>query len=208
MKVLIFGATGGTGVHLVNQGLKMGYGITAFVRNPANLKIENKKLLVVKGDILNPKDVENAVKGQDVVISVLGNKTSQAFSKPITTVSDGLKNIISAMKKHKVERLLFVASFGVNENIFLPEKLILRTVLKNLFIDIPKQENLIKGSSLKWTIVHPARLVNTSKTERYNMGENLPIGLFSKISRADVADFLLKNIDNKNLINKIVTISY
>lgn len=96
------------------------------------------------------------MKGQDVVISVLGNKIVSALWKPNTIISDGVRNIISGMKKHKVKRLLFVASFGVNEKIFLPEKLFIRIILKNIFTDIPKQEQLIKESALDWSIVHPA----------------------------------------------------
>ena len=208
MKVLIFGASGGTGRFLVQEGLASGYLVTAFVRNPLSITIENKSLVVLKGDVLNPKDVENAMDGVDVVISALGNKTSNALWKSNTIISDGVKNIVSAMRKKEVKRLLFIASFGVNENIFLPEKFFIRTVLKNLFADIPLQEKQIKESGLDWTIVHPARLVNTTKTGIYKMAEDLPIGLFSKIARADVADFLIKNIKTDSLIGKTVTVSY
>jgi putative NADH-flavin reductase len=208
MNILIFGATGGTGRYLVTQGLKKGHHITAFVRNPKKLIIKNKNLSFVQGDVLNIKDVQEAVRGQDVVISVLGNKTSDALWKSNTIISDGVRNIISAMKKYKVKHLLFVASFGVNEKIFLPEKLFIRIILKNIFADIPKQEELIKKSSLDYILVHPSRLINGSRTGKYKAGENLPIGLFSKISRADVADFLLKNINVSPYIRKTVTISY
>lgn len=208
MRILIFGATGGTGRFLVKQGLEKGYTITAFVRDLNGLKIKHKNLSIIQGNVLNAEDVENAVKGQNVVISVLGNKASSALWKPNTIISDGVRNIISGMKKYKVKRLLFVASFGVNEEIFLPEKIVIKTVLKSIFADIPKQEQLIKKSGLDWTLVHPARLVDTPGTGEYNMGEHLPLGLFSKISRADVADFLLKNVDSTNFICKTVTISY
>jgi putative NADH-flavin reductase len=208
MKILIFGATGGTGRLLVEQALSLGHLVTAFVRNPAALTSRNKNLNVLVGDVLNQKDVEKAVKNQDVVISALGNKTSNAIWKSNTIISDGVRNIISAMQKEKVKRFLFIASFGVNKNIFFPEKLFIRIILRNIFADIPKQEKLIKESGLDWTIVHPARLVNTPWTGKYKMGEDLSIGLSSKIARADVADFLLKTINSKTSINKTVTISY
>lgn len=140
MNILIFGATGGTGRHVVMQGLAKGYQITAFVRNPAALAIKHKNLSLIQGDVLNPKDVQKAVKQQDVVISVLGNKTKNAFWKPNTIISEGVRNIITGMKKQGVKRFLFVASFGVNEKIFLPEKLFIRIILKNVFADISKQE--------------------------------------------------------------------
>jgi putative NADH-flavin reductase len=208
MKILIFGATGGTGRQLLQQGLDQGHHITAFVRNPTKLTIKNKNLVLVKGNILNEKDVSSAMKGQEVIISVLGNKTSSALRESNTIISESIGIIISQIKANNVMRLLFVASFGVNEKIFLPEKLFIRLVLKNIFADIPKQEELIKKSGLDWTIVHPARLVNAPKTEKYEADEQLPIGLFSKIARSDVADFLLKNVDSKKYYRKIITISY
>lgn len=208
MRLLIFGATGGTGRQLLTQGLAKGYKITAFVRNPTVLAIQHKNLSLIQGNILEENDVTNAIKGQDVVISVLGNKTSNALWKANTIISDGVKHIIAGMKKEKVERLVFVASFGVNEKIFFPEKLFIRIILKNIFTDIPRQEKAIKQSGLDWTIVHPARLINALRTGKYNVGEHLPIGLFSKIARSDVADFLLKCINNKNVIRKTMTLSY
>ncbi len=207
MKILIFGATGGTGRELVKQGLALGHHITAFVRDPKSLTT-NKNLTVLVGDVLKQDDVEKAIEGQDAVISALGNKTSNAIWKSNTIISTGVNNIVRAMEKKKVKRFLFIASFGVNDNIFWPEKIFIKTVLRNIFADIPKQEKLIRQSNLDWTIVHPARLVNTPKTGVYNEGENLGIGLFSKVARSDVADFLLKNTQNKLLIGKTVTISY
>ena len=208
MNILLFGATGGTGRQVISQGIEAGHLITAFVRNPKSLQIKSKRLTVVTGNILSAKDVEEAAKGQDVVISTLGNKTSHALWETNHTISDGVKNIISAMKKEKVKRLLFVASFGVNEKIFLPEKLFIRVILKNIFADIPLQEQRIRGSGLEWTLVHPARLTNISRIGRYYAQEDLPIGIFSQISRAGVADFLLNNISNRSVIGKTITLSY
>lgn len=208
MHILLFGATGGTGRHVIAQSLEAGHQITAFVRNPAGITIKHKNLTLVKGNILSPEDVQNAVKRHDVVISTLGNKTSQAFTKPNDIISSGVKNIIAAMKKEGVDRLLFVASFGVNKNIFLPEKIFIRTVFKNIFADIPLQEKYIKESGLNWTLVHPARLTDTPKTGKYYVAEDLPIGIFSRISRADVADFLVVAIQNPKFVHKTMTLSY
>src|SRR5258708_39610995 len=138
MNILIFGASGGTGQQLVEQGLSQGFKVTAFVRNPASLNIKDKNLILFKGDILNPNNVEDAIKGQDVVLSALGNKTSNAIWKSNTIISDGVKNIISGMLKWHVKRLLFISSFGLNKKIFLPKKLFIRIDLKNIFADIPK----------------------------------------------------------------------
>lgn len=207
MRIVIFGASGGTGRQLLSQGLNLNLELTAFVRDPGSLTIKNKKLFIFKGDVLDIQSVQKAIKNQDVVISVLGNKTSRAFWKQNTIISQGVKNIIRAMKKNKVKRLLFVSSFGLNKKIFLLEKLFIRIVLRNIFSDIPKQEELIKQSSLDWTIIHPARLTNGPKTGIYKSGD-LAIGLFSKISRADTADFLLKITNLPETVKKTLTISY
>src|SRR5476651_421511 len=206
MNILIFGATGGTGRQLITQGLSQGHKITAFVRNPAKLSINNKNLLLVKGSVSIQENVEAAMQGQDVVISVLGSNASDSLWKSNTIVSDAVKNIILGMKKKKVARLLFIASFGVNKKIFLPEKLFIRIFLRNVFADILKQQMLIEQSELDWTIAHPARLVDSPKTGNYKVSEDLPIGLFSNVSRSDVADFLLKNLNSTRYHRKIVTI--
>jgi putative NADH-flavin reductase len=204
--ILVFGATGRTGVIFLERALANGYKVTAFVRNPDKLQIEDRKLKIVQGDIQNQTDVEKATKGQDVVVVMLANKTSNALRQANTVISEATTNIIAAMHKNKVERLFFVSSFGISNRIFWPEKLFIRTFMKNVFADIPKQENLVSRSDLDWTIVRPARLVNQELTEKYKIGGDMHIGLFAKIARADVADFLVKYIQDDSLIDKTVTI--
>ena len=209
MKLLLFGATGGTGREILSQGLAAGHHITAFVRNPTAITIKDDKLLVTKkGDLADQRAIEDALRGKDAVISALGNKTGMALRQPNTIISDGLRNILRGMNATNVSRLIFITSFGVSDTIVLPEKLFIKIFLKNIFADIPLQESLIKQSSLEWTIVRPARFVNGQKTGSYKSGENLPIGLFSKISRADVADFILKNLADPKTLQKIMTVSY
>jgi uncharacterized protein YbjT (DUF2867 family) len=112
------------------------------------------------------------------------------------------------MQQGRVERLLFVSSFGLNAKMFWPEKLLLRTLLKNLFTDLPVQETLIQESGLNWTIVRPGRLTNGPKTGECRSGEDMYIHPFTSISRADVADFLLKEAVSPEYQRKVVTISY
>lgn len=208
MRIILFGASGGTGRQIIEQGLQKGYKITAFVRNPDTLKIKDKNLFIFKGDILDEKSVESSMKNQDAMVSVLGNKTKDAFWKRNTFISQGVKNIIHAAQKKGIRRFLFVSSFGVSEDIFLPEKFFIKFLLKNIFADIPLQEKLITKSDLDWTIIRPARLINGSKTEKYKFKEHLRIGPLSRISRADVADFILRNIKPRDFLNKVITISY
>jgi uncharacterized protein YbjT (DUF2867 family) len=190
MRILIFGATGGTGRYVVSQGLEQGRQVTAFARNQATLTAKHPNLTIVEGGLSDHNAITHALNGVNAVISVLGNSTRKALFKPNNVISQNLPNIISAMQQGKVERLLFVSSFGVNAKIFWPEKLLLRTLFRNLFADLPVQEKLIKESGLNWTIVRPARLTNGPKTGECRSGENIYIHPFSSISRADVADFL------------------
>jgi putative NADH-flavin reductase len=111
------------------------------------------------------------------------------------------------MQQGGVERLVFVTSFGVGAKMFWPEKFLLRTLLKNLFTDLPMQEKLIKESGLNWTIVRPARLTSGPKTGECRSGD-LYIHPFTSISRVDVAAFLLKEVVSSEYQKKVVTISH
>ncbi|HEY4877162.1 MAG TPA: SDR family oxidoreductase [Puia sp.] len=208
MKIVIFGASGHIGQILVACALEKGYTVTAFVRNPKSIEIKNKNFSIHVGDIGNYEQVADAVKGNEAVISVVGNRTSSVVFKSTTVISEGLENIIKAMKQHKVKRLLFVTSFGLNESMFLPQKIFIRTVLRNIFAQMPRQEKIISQSGLDYTIVRPARLTDEPSVGEYNAAEDLYIGPFSHISRTAVADFLLQQIESKKFLRRIVTIAY
>jgi len=208
VNIIIFGASGHIGQIVVARALEEGYKVTAFVRNPNSLSIKNKNLYVYVGDIGNYTQVADALKGNEAVISVVGNSTRAVVFKSTTVISEGVKNIIKAMKQHKVKRLLFISSFGLNESIFLPQKIFIRIVLKNIFAEMPRQEKMISQSGLDYTIVRPARLTDQTTVGEYKAAEDLYIGLFSHISRAAVADFLLKQLENKKFFSKTVTLSY
>ena len=208
MNIIIFGASGHIGQIVVARALEEGYKVTAFVRNPNSLSIKNKNLYVYVGDIGNYTQVADALKGNEAVISVVGNSTRAVVFKSTTVISEGVKNIIKAMKQHKVKRLLFISSFGLNESICLPQKIFIRIVLKNIFAEMPRQEKMISQSGLDYTIVRPARLTDQTTVGEYKAAEDLYIGLFSHISRAAVADFLLKQLENKKFFSKTVTLSY
>jgi putative NADH-flavin reductase len=208
MKIVIFGASGHIGRILVTRALENGYNVTAFVRNPKTITIKNKNFSIYVGDIQNYTQVADAIKGNAAVISVVGNKTRSALFKSHTGISDGVEHIVKAMKQQKVKRLLFVTSFGLNESMFLPEKIFIRTVLRNIFEQMPRQEKMISQSGLDYTIVRPARLTDQTTIGEYKAEEDFYIGPFSHISRAAVADFLLKQLESKKFFYKTVTLSY
>ena|ERR1700720_2359178 len=208
MRILIFGATGVTGRYLVSQGLEQGRQVTAFVRNRAALTTKHPNLTIVNGGLSDSNGISHALNGVNAVICVLGNNTREVLFKPSNVISQALPNIIGAMQQGRVERLLFVSSFGLNPKMFWPEKLLIRTLLRNLFADLPVQEKLIKESGLNWTIVRPARLTNGPKTGECRSGEFIYIHPFTSISRADVADFLLKQAVSPEYQRKVITITY
>jgi putative NADH-flavin reductase len=212
MKLLIFGATGGTGRLLVEQALEQGHAVTAFVRNPAAFDIKHKNLQVVKGDVLNADSVLQAMGNHETVISAIGmpaNKTG-------TLRSTGTLNIIRAMEKTGMRRLISLASLGYGDSRatldrtgFFFKYIIVPFVLKKGFADHALQEQYIKESSLDWTIVRPGNLTDGPYTGMYKHGfaandKSLKI----KVSRADVADFMLKQIDSLRYLKKTPGVSY
>jgi len=206
MKLVIFGATGKTGIELVKQALDEGHAVTAFVRDPARLAIEDENLTFVKGDVFDPVSVTQAVQGQDAVVCVLG---AGSDLKKTTVRTTGTINIISGMQKNNVERLIVVTAMGVGESwdsLSLFNKFFFATLLRSSRADHESQEAAVKESGLDWTIVRPSGLTDTHRTGVYDVGENIPAKT-SKIARADVADLIIKELEQNALIGKAITIT-
>ena len=206
MKLAIFGATGKTGIELVKQALEQGHAVTAFVRDPARLAIEDENLTLVTGDVFDPASVAQAIQGQDAVICALG---AGSDLKKTTVRTTGTINIISGMQKNNVKRLMVVTAMGVGESwdtLSLFNKFFFATLLKSSREDHETQEAAVKESGLDWTIIRPSGLTDTPRTGVYEVGENIPAET-SKIARADVADLILKELEQNTLIGKAVTIT-
>ena len=216
MKLIIFGANGRTGLELVSQALDDGHKITAFVRNPETMNIQHPDLKVVKGDILDYDLVQAAVQGQEVVFSVLG---VNSFKKN-SIISDGTQNIIRAMNEHNVRRFVCVTTMGLGESkhqkgwaYIMPISLMFRIqrlpILRNQFVDRELQEEHIKNSTLDWIIVRPGGLTNGPQTGNYSHGFSIEdTTVKAQISRADVADFMLKQITDNTYLHKTPSLSY
>jgi len=205
MNLAIFGATGNTGGELVKQALEKGHRVTAFVRDPSRLSTKHNQLHLVTGDVFDPESIANAVRDQDVVICALGSRDL----KKTTIRSTGTTNIIKTMQQHNVQRLLVVTSMGTGDSwdtLSLMNKLFYATLLKSSREDHEGQEAAIKESGLDWTIVRPSGLTNEPRTGVYDVGENIP-GKTSRIARADVADLIIKELEQNALIHKAVTIT-
>lgn len=208
MNILIFGATGGTGRELVKQALELGHQTTALVRNPDKFTLTHANLTVLKGDILKPETLAPAVKGQDAVLSALGT-TNLGVN---TIISDGTKNIIHAMESVGVKRFIVETTFGLAETKpymnFLFGWIVVPFILKNVFADKEVQERYIMQSSLEWTIVRPTGLTNGAKTGVYQHGFKPDAAIRGTISRADVAEFMLKQVSGKTYLRQAASISY
>ena len=164
MKLVIFGATGKTGIELVKQALEKGHSVTAFVRDTARLAIEDERLTLVTGDVFDPDGVAQAVQGQDAVICALG---AGSDLKKTTVRTTGTINIIAGMQMYEVKRLMVVTAMGVGgswDTLSLFNKFFFATLLKSSRADHETQETAVKVSRLDWTIIRPSGLVDTPRT--------------------------------------------
>ncbi len=209
MKILVFGATGATGQQVVRQAVSQGHEATAFVRNPGALPITDGRLRVVAGDTTRDESkITEVVRGQDVVVSALGRRNSFRSDH---LISRSMRAIVPSMERAGVRRLILVSALGVGESrrdAPLIPRIMYRVLLSDIFNDKEAAEHGVRRSSLDWTIVYPVLLTDGPLTGAYRVGERLELHGLPRISRADVAHFILTEIENDAFIRKAVVISY
>ena len=203
MNLLVLGATGPTGRHVVDQALAAGHRVTAFVRDPAKLPVRHERLAVVSGDLTaDGPALLDATRGQDAVISAIG--VGQSFaSRRLFELS--MPAVIAAMREAGVKRLVQISAFGVGDTfaqIPLFPRLFVRTLLAGIYADKERGEEILRKSGLDWTIVYPAGLTNGPPTGRYRFGEHLEMHGFPTVARADVADLMLKAAADPAMIHR------
>ena len=205
MKLAVFGATGGTGKEIVTQALEAGHEVTVLVRDPARLTVSHDKLYLVFGDVLNLEKVEETLAGSEAVCCSLGNTANN----PDFVVSDGTQNIIIAMQKQGIKRLVVVSALGVGdsrEQVPLSFKMMMKTVLRKAYEDKERQEQFVRESDLDWVIVRPGGLTNGSATGEYTAGLD-PAIMSSQVSRADVAAFVLQQLTDDTYLHQTPAIT-
>ena len=195
-RVLIIGATGGTGRQLVTQALERGYAVTALVRDPSRLRVDHPQLSVIRGDVLDYASVEAAVRGQDAVCSALGHKR---FFHPTRILSEGTRNLLRAMEAHGVPRFVCETSLGIGDSAgrmgLYYTLFVIPVILPFYFWDKTRQERITAGSNVEWIIVRPGVLNDGDKRGRFREGCRVGSFLWTvRISRADVADFMLNQL--------------
>lgn len=210
-KILLFGATGGTGFEVAKQLAGAGFIVTAVVRNPDSFALRHSNLKILKGDVLEPDSFDGEMKDSNAVISALGTGTD---IKPTKVYSVGIKNIITEMQKNNLKRLICVSAAALYTNpqmglfVSLLTKLVLQPILKNVYADMRLMEKEIQKSTLDFTIVRPAMLKNKPLTGKYRTAINTNLRKPFSISRADLAHFMIKSVDNEETYRSIVEISY
>lgn len=197
-RLLIVGATGGTGRQLLVQALERGYEVTAFVREPSRLSIAHPHLTVVRGNVLDRDSVDTAMRGQDAVLSALGHKR---FFYPTRIPSEGTRHIVRAMESQGVRHLVCETAMGIGDSAgrmgLYYTFFVIPLILPFYFWDKSRQERVIAGSNLEWVIVRPGMLTNGAERSQYRHGRRIGSLLWTvRISRADVADFMLNQLES------------
>jgi putative NADH-flavin reductase len=209
MKLVIFGSTGGTGRELIKQALDLGHDVTAYARDPTKIEdTQHSSVKVVRGDVLDLAAVESAVQGHEAVFITIG-----AGSRRTTIREEGTRNIVEAMQGTDVKRLICQSSLGVGDSRtnlpFFTKYIIVSVFLRHAFADHERQEAVVRQSSLDWTIVRPPHLKDGPQTGVYRHGfSTTDTRIKSWITRADVADFMLKQLCDDTYLHQTPGVSY
>lgn len=206
MKILVLGATGRVGSHIVPYALRDKHQVTAFVRTPEKIQIKDENLTIFQGNVLNKADVVRAIKGIDVVISALNTDGT-------TTLSESLPIIIEAMKIEEIQRMITVGTAGILQSRATPSILRYQSSESKRKSTRAAEEHhkvydILKASTLDWTIVCPTYLPDGEKIGTYRVERNFLPENGSKISVPDTAEFTYKQIFSDQFIRSRVGIAY
>ncbi len=209
-KLVVFGASGGTGRFVVEQAMEKGYHVTVIVRNPDVFTINGKNMEVIKGDVLRPITFEDTMKGKDAVVSCLGSTRRNSTS----VYSQGVSNIAIAMRKAGVKRIICISAGAVSvppDGSFIIKffvKNILQRLFKYVYDDMLRMEAMLSESDLDWTVIRAPRLTNNKYTGKYRIAINEHIINQSSISRADLADYIVTHVNDEKAFKTKVDVSY
>lgn len=210
MRITVFGATGGTGQELVTQALRLGYEVSAVVRDPRRLPVTHERLTIHEADVFDPGAIEPAVKDTDVVLSALGPRSARE-----SVCSASMSSILTAMQTTGVRRLVAISAAPVPDR-DAGDRFFYRTVLKPVvrlmfrdgYADLSLMERAIRESGADWTIMRPPRLTNRKRLTGYRTAtnHNVPGGYF--ISRAHLAEAMLRCAADPTTAGTTVGIAY
>lgn len=209
-KLIVFGATGKTGFEVVKQALDLDYEVTAIVRNSSALTLKHKHLIIIKGDVFDPSTFENYLPEDAIIISSLGQGESR---KETTIYSQGVRNIISIMKKNHSKRIICVSASALETNdqmgiILNSVTKIVQFFLRKPYADLRIMEEILEQSSLDWTIVRPPQLKDNPLTGVYRTAIQSHLKKCLRIGRADLAQYMLKITESVTSYQSIIEIAY
>jgi putative NADH-flavin reductase len=203
-KLVVLGATGGTGLELVRQAMERGHSVTALVRSPDRLGAFRDRITVKRGDLLNPAELEQVIQGHDAVLSGFGPRVP--VSKADAHLLEQFAVALTSAMAHAGVRRVVVESvaFLFKDSIVPPAYLLGRLLFPRTVVDASAMERVFAESDLDWTMVRPPELTDKPYTGKYRVREgHLPRFGF-KVSRADAADLMIKLVENRSSIRKVV----
>jgi putative NADH-flavin reductase len=207
--IALFGATGQSGQAFLKAALEKGYNVRAQARTPEKIGLQHENLTVLKGDVLDEAAVESVVHNSDVVVSLFGH----VKNSPANLQTQGTKNIVAAMKKYTVQRIISLSGGGLP----FPEKdqpkfadKAIRTIMKLFFSkmlnDAIAHYEYLQHSGVQWTIVRAPRLTNDPKTNQYRVGW-VGVNASTQISRGDLADFVVTLVEDEQYDGQLPFVS-
>ena len=206
MKLVVLGATGGTGREIVLQAIEHGHEVTAFVRNPEGLKTFGASIAVIRGDLLNSAELSRVIEGHEAVLSAFGPRYPVSKSDADLLQRFAIA-LTSAMRQASVKRVAVESvAFLFKDALIPPAYLFGRLFFPVIVADASAMEQTISTSGLDWTIVRPPRLTNQPRTGMYRVREGHLPSLGFTISRADVADYMIGAVEGRKSIGRVVGI--
>ena len=209
MKLTIIGASRGIGRELLKSALSQGHEVTVLARQPEKINESAPNLKVIKGDILDLNSVKESIDSRDAICVCIGIPPT---FKPIDVFSKGTQNVLNAIGENSSQRLVVVTGIGAGDSKghggFLYDKIVNPLLLKTIYADKDLSESLLKSSKVDWMIVRPGFLTNGPRTGQYRVVDDLTGIKAGKISRADVADFILRQLQEPTHFSKTPLITY
>lgn len=208
MRVAIFGSTGQVGRHLVNRALNREWSVVAFARSPSKLGELRSQVDVVEGNVQNAEAVDRAVEGTDAVVSAVGHTDTSARDVLSVTAN----HLVDSMQRHDVDRLVTLVGAGVeaDDDPSSFGRTVMLSVMKwvagEMLADAHRHADLIRETDLDWVVVRPPRLVNAAYSGEWQAGY-LTLGPTSSMSRADLAEFLLRQVESDEWVGRSPMVS-
>jgi putative NADH-flavin reductase len=211
MSIVVFGANGPTGRLLVAHALAAGHQVIAVTRRPDKFPQQHPNLTVARADVLDASAVEGVVSGADAILSTLGAPYGR---KQVAVYSVGVRNILTAMERHQVRRLVVVSSSATDPKPYadagfffnrVVQPFVVNVLGKTVYEDMRRMEELIRNSEVDWTIVRPSGLFDADFVSDYELAENHIAGRFT--ARSDLAAAMLAQIDDERYVRKILAIA-